>query len=296
MIGLLDPALFLPRSDAEVERDLALVVRACREHEIQVVPLGEYWRDLWRLFAQPFERQLGSTAKRALQELRKLAEGSKRQLPALDSAAGKAGRAWFEQMFGYGALGVSWEERMVAATLRAAMAGEKVVLFTRRIEGRNLCVHRVHNCRLDETTRWVLHVQPKGIGHKQILCVHHLRNMSEPWTTRFDWRLPASSDGGRYPFCPPDRWWKGSTQAHRTVRSKPAWVDKHGNGWARPGTPGTGYHWDVFIDLAGVRDLVGLSEINVVEFGAPAAEGNAGELHHVPDAKEGKVTGTGWSC
>jgi len=52
----------------------------------------------------------------------------------------------------------------------------------------------------------------------------------------------------------------------------------------------------VFIDLAGVRDLVGLSEINVVEFGAPAAEGNAGELHHVPDAKEGKVTGTGWSC
>src|SRR5262249_39297119 len=119
VIGLLDPALFLPRSDPEVERDLDRVIRTCREHAIQLVL------------------------------------------------------------------------------------------------GRNFASHAAADCTLDEITRWVLHVQPKGIGHRQILCVHHPRNLRERWTARFDWRLPSSSDGARYPFCPPAHWWKGKTPAHR---------------------------------------------------------------------------------
>jgi hypothetical protein len=65
----------------------------------------------------------------------------------------------------------------------------------------------------------------------------------------------------------------------------------------RPNIPrGAGYHWDVFIQSPGLQEAVGLRQINVVEFGAPGHEGNAGQLHHIPDSKLGKSTGTGWSC
>jgi len=297
VIGLLDPALFLPRSDPEVERDLDLVIRACREHAIQLVPLDEYWRDLWTDFAQPLERQLGPSARRAVQQLRKLAEASTLYAPALSSGAGKAWWAGFSQLFGPQALGAPWEEKMACATLRAVIADREVVMLTRRVPGRNLAAHAASGSTLDETTRWILHVQPKGIGHRQILCIHHPRNLRERWTARFDWRLPSSSDGARYPFCPPACWWKGATPAHRTIESKPAWLDTHGNGWARPNiAQGAGYHWDVFIQSPALRQAVGLQQINVVEFGAPRSEGKPGQLHHVPDAKLGKLTGTGWRC
>jgi len=297
VIGLLDPALFLPRSDPEVERDLERVIQSCREHAIQLVPLDEYWRDLWTDFARPLERLLGPSARRAVQQLRKLAEASTLYVPALSSGAGKAWCAGFSQLFGPQALGAPWEEKMACATLRAVIADHEVVMLTRRVPGRNLAAHAAAGSTLDETTRWILHVQPKGIGHRQILCVHHPRNLRERWTARFDWRLPSSSDGARYPFCPPAYWWKGATPAHRTIESKPAWQDKHGNGWARPNiSQGAGYHWDVFIQSPTLQQSVGLQQINVVEFGGPLREGNPGQLHHVPDAKLGKPTGTGWSC
>ncbi|MDC0711748.1 hypothetical protein POL68_24985 [Stigmatella sp. ncwal1] len=186
---------------------------------------------------------------------------------------------------------------MASATLRAIVSGEDVVVLTRRVVGRNLKTHAAGGTTLEENTRWILHVQPKNIGHRQILCVHHPRNLSERWTARFDWRLPAVSDGARYPFCPPDNWWKASTSAIRTISSKPAWIDKRGTGWARPNIPnGAGYHWDVFIRENALEQAVGLSQINVVAFGAPPDEGAPGQLHHEPGEKAGKLTGTGWSC
>jgi len=298
MIGLLDPALFLPRSnDAETERDLDLVVQACRKHAIQLVPLDEYWRDLWTDFARPLERQLGPSARRALQALRRWAEAPTGHVPALTSGGDKAWRAGFAQLFGHHVLGASWEEKMARVVLRAVVADRNVVMLTRRMPGRNLVFHEAGGSTLDESTRWVLHVQPKGIGHRQILCVHHPRNVLECWTARFDWRLPSSSDGARYPFCPPHDWWKGATASHRTIESKPAWLDRHGNGWARPNIArGAGYHWDVFIQSPALQEAVGLAQINVVEFGAPSSEGKVGQLHHVPAGKAGRPTGTGWSC
>jgi hypothetical protein len=294
MIGLLDPALFLSRSDQDVERDFAFVVRACQQHAIQIIPLEEYWPDLWTDLARPLERQIGPEAKRALQEVRKLAGKSTSQVPALGPDAGKAWRNGFQQLFGQVALGASWEERMASATIRAVATGDRVVVLTRRMLGRNLVVHTAGDSTLDENTRWVLHVQPKGVGHRQVLCVHHPRNVNEQWTARFDWRLPAASDRARYPFCPPDKWWKASTTAYRTIASKPAWLDRHGNGWARPNIPGgAGYHWDVFLQTHAFRQTVGLDQINVVEFGAPRKQGRVGHLHHVP---AGRPTETGWSC
>jgi hypothetical protein len=98
----------------------------------------------------------------------------------------------------------------------------------------------------------------------------------DPWTARFDWRLPGSGSGVLYPFVPPVEWWKGSSVAFRTVSSKHAWVDIDGNGWARPNIPnGAGYHWDVYVNTQ-----YGQNQINVVEFGAPQSEGMPGQIHH----------------
>lgn len=298
MIGLLDPALLLARSDAEVVRDLDLVLLSCRRYAIDLVPLEEYWHLLWASLGQPLERQLGTEAKRALQELRRVGDRSRRYIPPLAHGAGKAWRRGFSLMFGSPVLDSSWEERMASAVLRAVVANaDGVVVLTRRMLGRNLIIHEVGGTTLDENVRWVLHVQPKGIGARQVLCVYHPRNLHQRWTTRFDWRLPAVSDSARYPFCPPDRWWIGSTVAFRTVSTKPAWIDRLGNAWARPNIPGgAGYHWDVFIDAPALRDRVGLAQINVVEYGAPETEKPVGHIHHVPDDKKGRITGRGWSC
>jgi hypothetical protein len=170
---------------------------------------------------------------------------------------------------------------MASAVAVAASYNETVIMFVRRKVGRNLITHRAGNSTLDENLRWVLHIQPPVIGHQQILCVHHSRNLSEKWTCRYDWRLPSDGDGATYPFRPADNWWKPSTVAFRTVKAKIAWIDRDGNGWARPNIPGgAGYHWDVFIHSQTWLDEVGARHINVVAFGVPPSEGKAGSIHH----------------
>jgi len=297
MIGLLDPALFLPRPAQEVSEDLASVLRICKEHRVCLATLEEYWKDLWSNLAQPLERALPADAKRALQEVRKYGESSNRFIAPLSHAPGSVWRRGFQQLFGGAIFASSWEERMAAAAIRAVASGEEVVVFTRRMEGRNLSRHQAGNVTLNENTRWVLHLQPSGLGHRQVLCVHHRRNLVDRWTSRFDYRLPGHAPGVPYPFCPPEYWWKGATPAHRTVQSRPAWIDRLDNGWARPNiNGGAGYHWDVYVATLGRQVAVGLDQINVVQFGAPEAEGSPGHLHHEPTGKAGMVTGTGWTC
>jgi hypothetical protein len=297
MIGLLDPALFLQRAEHEVVEEFDGVLQACRRHSISLPAIEEYWNDLWSHLGFPLERSLGPIARRALHEVRKLSTGPGTDVPPLTSAAGRAWRLGFRQLFGPQHFPSSWEQRMVAAASRAVASRQEVVMFTRRVLGRNLQRHVAGHTCLDENTRWVLHLQPKNLGHKQVLCVYHPRNLAERWTTRFDYRLPGNQHGERYPFCPPNAWWKGSTVAWRTKSSRYAWLDRHGNGWARPNIPGgVGYHWDVFIESVAMRESVGVEQINVVAFGTPPAEGRAGYLHHVPAEKAGRITETGWHC
>lgn len=71
-IGLIDPALLLPRAPGIIETELGLVLEACKRSNIRLVPLTEYWPDLWRSLGQALEPTLPPNAKRALQELRKL--------------------------------------------------------------------------------------------------------------------------------------------------------------------------------------------------------------------------------
>jgi hypothetical protein len=157
----------------EVERELGLVLQACRKHSIELPPLEEYWLDLWSSLGRPLENDLAPAAKRPLQELRKLGERAVTHLPELSGSSGKVWRNGFQQLFGAASLGNSWEERMASATLRAVAASAEVVILTRRVPGRNVQVHTSGGCALEENTRWVVHVQPKGIGHRQVLCVHH---------------------------------------------------------------------------------------------------------------------------
>lgn len=296
MIGLLDPALFLPRSENEVLSDFNAILRICAKNVVSLPMLDEYWDDLWTQFGRSLERSLGPVGKRALQEVRRLGTRSQIAVPPLNQGASSVWLRGFQQLFSAQHLGTPWEEKMAVASIRAASTHQRVILFTRRMLGRNLVQHTAGSSTLDENTRWVLHLQPAGIGPVQVLCVHHPRNLIDAWTSRFDWRLPGAQ-GARYPFCPPDFWWKGSTEAWRTISSKPAWRDRHGNGWARPNIPdGAGYHWDVFIQSVGMQEAVGLSQINVVGFDAPPSEGAPGTIHHTPTTKAGKISDVGWTC
>lgn len=294
MIGLIDPAFFLPRPSSQVERELNGVIQICRMHRILVEPMEEYWPRLWRSLARDLEPKLSRTGKEALRQLRQLGAKHQLYLSPMTETQGRAWRSGFRQLFAASVMGESWEEEMAAAAIRILCSGHNLVLITRRIVDRNYIAHAAGHSIIEENTRWALHVQPRNIGYRQVLCIYNARNLEVTWTTRFDWRLPSEGNGRPYPFCPPENWWKRSIPAVRTTQSKPAWRDKFENGWARPSMPlGAGHHWDVFLGSR-CAATVGLDQINVVEFGS--SEGIPGHLHHLPDDKAGRVTGVGWNC
>jgi hypothetical protein len=282
MIGLLDPALLLPRGGADPDKvfsdEIDAIVKVCRARSIRLLPIEVYWDDLWSKLGRDLEKQLSPPAQRTLQELRKL--GSQHTL-VFKNLQAEVWRRGFRQLFSLGVFQEDWELPMASAVALAVSIDEPVIVFVRRLEGRNLTIHRVANSTLDENTRWALYVQLPGIGPRQVLCVYHNRNLTAKWTCRYDWRLPSEADGAQYPFVPSNYWWKGSTVAFRTVRSKFAWVDCDGNGWARPNIPnGAGYHWDVFIHSQNWLNKSGKNLINVVAFGVPVTQGRVGDIHH----------------
>jgi len=290
LIAIVDPALFQVRDDEVARAELDAINLMVRRDGLRIPRLREYWDPLWAEFGQPFERSLSHRSRLSLQQLRENGD-VERDIPGFDDA--KVWRSGFHEMFG--SLGAHWEIRMALVIARAASTNEKVVLLTRKVVDRNVKMLVAGGTTLDEVTRWVLYVQPKQIGPKSIPCLFHRRNLTHRWTTRFDWRLPTEEDGAKYPFCPPHWWWKHKTPACRTVEGKPAWIDSHGNGWARPNIEGgRGYHWDVFIQVPNLEQRIGLSQINVVEFGSP--EGRVGHIHHTPANKKPFLKDVGWSC
>ena len=82
------------------------------------------------------------------------------------------------------------------------------------------------------------------------------------------------------------------------MESRPVWIDERGYGWARPNIMGgKGHHWDVYITDVKVAERIGLSQLNIVEFGAPPEQGRPGSLHHLPKQKQGRLRDdTGWTC
>lgn len=277
--------------------DLERALLTIREHSLEVASLEEYWPELWISIVQPFEKDAPRRVVDALRELRKCARPSK--IPRLSGPP--RGHAYgLRQLFAEPALGVDWVERMTMALARVISSGRRVTLLVRSLVGRNVEVREAADCRLFEHTRWVVRLHISGSEPTAMRCVHHPRNLRDglDWTTRFDWRLPARADSARYPFCPPAGWWRKSVAAVVTHASRPAWADACGRYWARPNIPGgAGHHWDVFITDPALQQRIGLSQLNIIEFGAPAKEGAPGAIHHTPTGKAGRVkSDPGWGC
>ncbi|MWV15201.1 hypothetical protein F3I16_03995 [Pseudomonas sp. L-22-4S-12] len=290
---LLDPILFELRPEAQVVEDLNKVLSICRMPDTFMPELHEYWNYIWSELARDLISTLSPQGKRPIYEIQKFAKPDN-IIPPYKSD-GNVWKSGFEEMFG-STDDSQWPERMANAILRAVSSGHEAVLVTRLKAGRNLVIRNAGNSTLDEVTRWMLHVQIKQHGHKQVLCVHHPRNLQIRWTTRYDWRLPAIEDrGGNYNFTPQQRWWKGSTTAFRVSNSKYCWIDELDNGWARPNiVGGSGYHWDVYISKQGLVERIGLNQINVKEYGSSLAEGLPGQIHHIPDNKKARFQDRGW--
>ena len=300
MMLLLDPALFLTEKPDQLsyEEDTLLTrlvddaVRLCRQPGHRVLAAGGYWSKLQQELVRPLERVGSPRLKAGLDALR--AHARPLVLPE-PPASGKA-RMWGAlQLFGWLRLGNDWFKVMEHVLLRCALLDEPVSLLVRLFEGRNQTTHAVGHSQLLEKTRWRLYVQVPGRPLCTLPCLRNPRNLAVDWTQRFDERLPAQSDGARFPFCPPEKWWRRHVEAFRTVKSKPAWVDKRGNGWARPATGG-GHHWDVFIADPRLADSIGLDQLNIVQWEV-RPEGSIGHIHHVPSEKRGRLRDTaGWTC
>lgn len=286
MLAVLDPLLFSgPQPVSEPELDE--VVRILRHTQAQI-PESPYWRKLQLEIVQPLVRGSSRELRIRLDVIRGYV--SSVRFPELPPRV----KVWdFRLLFEQA--GPDWVDVM-AGILTTCALSEETLLVTRLIDGRNARDHSgPGECRLVEKTCWNLRVQAPGTEVRRIPAVCSRRNVSIPWTTRFDDRLPAADDEASFPFCPPQGWFKSSIRAFRTHSSRPAWEDVKGNHWACPAT-GWGYHWDVYLQ-SGLADEYGLGQLNVVRWGAPAEEGAVGDLQHVPQAKRHRLRKTtGWSC
>lgn len=303
MIGVLDPKLFEwgtptgPLTAAEEDsftRTIRAVIRTVKDCGVDLLTAGEYWQRLWADFVIPLAARLRTPEGRGVvAELRKVGGRSTSY-----ASAPPATRVWgFRTMFGVDALPAGREDRMADAVSRGVAAGQTVVLFARLVSGRNLIVHTgKQHVRIHEVIRWRLYVRTPGSPrHVGIDCIRDAHQLRRPWTIRIDQRLPTSVDGARYPYCLPSDWHRGRCAVVATKASVPAWVDAQGRGWTRPNIPeGKGHHWDVFFSDPALIASIGVDQVNIVEVGAPRAEGTPGSLHHVPTKK--RVTDTGWSC
>jgi hypothetical protein len=234
MIVVIDPAVLLfdgqggaPTRDEEKELEAAIddLVRLCRGVDAVIPNVDWYWRPLQSELVRPLVR--GAREPRLRQGLDALGRFARAvPLPALPTT-GEI-RMWgMRPLFAWGRLPAAWHEIMKRLLVGCVLLGEPVVLATRLFAGRNLVRHAVGRTTLAEKTRWRIMLHVPGCPPRAVPCVRSRRNVDVKWTTRFDERLP---DGGHYPFCPPDRWWRRDVLAQRTFKSKPCWIDRFGSG------------------------------------------------------------------
>lgn len=185
--------------------------------------------------------------------------------------------------------GAAWADAVATTAASVLLSGDQVLLFTDLEEGRNCTKYQVGYSVLLEKTRWAVYIGAVGLGGAtRVPCVTSVRNAQIPWTSRFDDALPDTAPGDGFRFQPPDNWWKRATVATKTMNGKRAWLDRAGNGWIAPNTPGTSYHWDVhFVRVQ--ESPNGLDPCNIVKWGAPANEGAVGAVHHVPTRKASRA-------
>lgn len=305
MIVLLDPALLLTRTPEgplapDEERELSAVIddagRVCRDVGASIPAADDYWTALQTQLVRPLRRR--ATDPRLKQGLDRLLRYAV-ELPLAGIPTSGKTKLWgVRELFAWSRLPNPWFAIMERAFIGCAQLvqppEQRLILITRLFAGRNKVEHPVERSVVIEKTRWRLYLHVAGHAPVHVRCVRNPRNVAVEWTARFDEKLP---DGGHYPFCPPPRWWRGppnGPEAWRTCRSKPAWIDRFGNGWAQP-TTGGDHHWDVFLEDPKLAEAVGIDPINVVAWGNTEGK-TPGEIHHVPADKKGHFRGRGWTC
>lgn len=287
---VIDPYLFLPNpkvgkydenSRKAVKSDLKRIIAFCKKEKTKVI----FDRETWRNIELNFIKALTESAKDFELDVA-LTIFRKELLNVIDFNDGEKVRTWGVNSLFYGIVtevDKSFANAVTKSILHCIKHKLSVAVFVREIPGRNVKEIKIDNTFLIERTRWRIYVSQKGFANPYpVPCVTCERNIFFGWTARHDVNLPSS---GKYQFIPQLRWDLKKTIVSGVMNSKPVFLDKFGNGWARPNTPGTPYHWDVYIKDPDWRAACKVTQINVSRNGVPAEQGSEGTIHHIPTGK-----------
>jgi hypothetical protein len=285
---VVDPYLFFPDGTAvrydgdrinELKAHLSEIIAICRKFNWKVIFDRQGWRQLELTLIREITAQCqDAELSVALTVLRK------NFLQTVDADHTPQIRTWgIKPLFNN--LGTPRDVEFAEKATRSLMP--RTCFFVRELEGRNIRIHASGHSFVCERTRWRIYLSSTGLnGAVPVSCVTKVRNISIEWTSRYDAGLP---DTGQFEFVPATEWHLRSTVAVGVMQAKPVYVDKEKNGWAKPNTPGTGYHWDVYLTDRRWIDAVGLDQVNVCRSDTPTEQGSPGEIHHVPAAKASRV-------
>lgn len=196
----------------------------------------------------------------------------------------------------FGGLPGQWPRTMSELSAACLLTGLDTIVISRPIAGRDLLVHRHNHMRIFERLVWSVSAADPANAWHSAAVVRSERNIAVPWTRRFSSELPAESDGGAFPFCPPADWSSRAVDAVVTHSSRPCWRDGHDNHWADPDTPGRSEHWDLYLNAARTAEY-GLGQLNIMRWGFPQIPKVPGDIHHVPPKKRPHLKkDTGWTC
>jgi hypothetical protein len=289
-IALLDPMLFLHTPHISLD-ELTELNHVMRTYKMEIPLAPFYWKKFLRECVRLLHARVDRDYLAALDQLRD--HSKELHLPALPPKVS----VWsFLDLFAE--LDQEWLDVMLKIAAQCSMTGRRTVVLSRLIDGRNVRSHSASdtNC-INEKTIWNLRVQPLRGQIIRIPIACSRRNISIPWSCRFDDELPADIENADFPFCPhPDWETNPNLTVCRTFQSRPAWVDSKGNYWAEPSTPNP-QHWDVYLNSE-MHESYGINQLNICKSQVPLPFGKAaGDIHHVPPEKRPRLRRTaGWNC
>ncbi|MBN3770710.1 hypothetical protein [Burkholderia sp. Se-20378] len=293
---VVDPYLFLPSATngtydaqrlAEIKSHLSEIISICKKNDWKIY----FDRGAWKSIEQSLIRKLTSqhvsdhalsVAFSVLRSTLKLIE---------PTATGTVRTYGVKPMYALQTKedDARFAEGIAKSLLHTLQNYGRAYLFVRELTGRNINILAAGKSFITERTRWRLYISATGFrGAIAVPCITTARNVSIEWTTRYDCALP---DSGSFTFYPPDEWYLRATKAVATMSSKPVFLDRKENGWAKPDTNGTPYHWDVFINDQKWLKKIGINPINVCRHGIPDSQGTQGEIHHIPENKKARAKG-----
>lgn len=290
---LIDPSIFFPfrkgrqvdsATQALLEVRLDCLSLILNRTGARVVFTDQHWAKLYSQHIDAaFEGCSGTKVRAAITMLR-------RRFQSVKSPAGQVTTWGFLPLLvNAGTQAAYWSDGLALTAVPLLRNAERVMLFTGLDENRNLRTRSSGHCEVREKTRWAVYVGATGLpGATLISCVCNLRNVTIPWTTRYDEKLPDTAPTHGHAFLPVHNWIRRKVSVTCTHAGKPSWIDSGQNKWIPPNTPGHAYHWDVhFANPADSPN--GLNPCNIVASECPANEGTPGGVHHVPTAKAARA-------